>query len=91
MDKIKNTIQGITGLDKSLMEETQKRLDNLTKPLGSLGRLEEIAKLITGITGKRNPELKNKVILLWPATTALPRRMSAPIQKRLPLRWSIIS
>ncbi|MBU1869615.1 MAG: nicotinate-nucleotide--dimethylbenzimidazole phosphoribosyltransferase, partial [Candidatus Omnitrophica bacterium] len=33
-----------------------------TKPLGSLGRLEELAKQIAGITGKENPALKNKVI-----------------------------
>ncbi|MCX5703942.1 MAG: nicotinate-nucleotide--dimethylbenzimidazole phosphoribosyltransferase, partial [Candidatus Omnitrophica bacterium] len=33
-----------------------------TKPQGSLGRLEELAKLIVGITGLENPCLKNKVI-----------------------------
>lgn len=38
------------------------RLDNLTKPQGSLGRLEELAKQICGITGKENPRLNNKVI-----------------------------
>ena len=44
------------------MQKAQLRLDNLTKPLGSLGRLEELAKLIVGITAKDNPELRNKVI-----------------------------
>ena len=55
MDKIKETIKNITGLDYKLMEEAQNRLDNLTKPQGSLGRLEELAKLIVGITRKREP------------------------------------
>lgn len=62
MDKIKQTIKNISGLDHKLMERAQGRLDNLTKPQGSLGRLEELAKLIVGITGKENPELKNKII-----------------------------
>ncbi len=44
MDKIKQTIDAIERVDFSLAEETQKRLDNLTKPQGSLGRLEELAK-----------------------------------------------
>ncbi len=65
MDKIKSVIKKINGLDCALMEKAQNRLDNLTKPLGSLGRLEEIAKHIVGITGKENPELTNKVIFTF--------------------------
>lgn len=62
MNKIKETLKNIAAIDRRLIDLTQERLDNLTKPLGSLGRLEELAKLIVGITGKENPELKNKVI-----------------------------
>lgn len=57
----------ISGLDYKLMEKTQNRLDNLTKPQESLGRLEELAKLLTGMTGKENPEFKNKVIFTFAA------------------------
>ena len=62
MGKIEKVIQGIGELNHTLMKETQERLDNLTKPQGSLGRLEEMAKLIVGITEKKNPSLQNKVI-----------------------------
>lgn len=62
MDKLNDTIKQIKKLDGSIMAQTQIRLDNLTKPLGSLGKLEDLAKLIVGITGKESPELKNKVI-----------------------------
>ncbi|MBU4310716.1 nicotinate-nucleotide--dimethylbenzimidazole phosphoribosyltransferase [bacterium] len=62
MGKIEKTIKRIGPVDKKLMEEAQKRLDNLTKPQGSLGRLEELAKKVVGITGKKNPSLRNKVI-----------------------------
>jgi nicotinate-nucleotide--dimethylbenzimidazole phosphoribosyltransferase len=59
---LEKTIKKIDGLDYKLIEKTQERLNNLTKPQGSLGRLEELAKLIVGITRNENPPLKNKVI-----------------------------
>lgn len=62
MEKINETIAKIEKIDYSLTEKTQKRLDSLTKPQGSLGRLEEIAKTIVEITANENPPLKNKVI-----------------------------
>lgn len=62
MDKIKETAAKIKGPDTRLMQAAQERLDSLTKPLGSLGRLEELARQIVGISGKESPELKNKVI-----------------------------
>ncbi|MEW6102513.1 MAG: nicotinate-nucleotide--dimethylbenzimidazole phosphoribosyltransferase [bacterium] len=62
MEKLNKTIENITEIDKSLSEKTQERLDFLTKPQGSLGRLEEFAKAIVLITGNENPSLKNKVI-----------------------------
>lgn len=62
MNKIAKTISSISGLNDSLMKKTQERLDNLTKPQGSLGRLEELAKLMVGMTGKENPGFQHKVI-----------------------------
>lgn len=62
MDTIKKTVKNITELDYELMGSAQERLDSLTKPQGSLGRLEELAKLIVGITGKTVPQFENKVI-----------------------------
>lgn len=62
MSKIEETVSQIKDIDHALMQEAQERLDMLTKPQGSLGRLEELAKLVVGITGDLNPSLKNKVI-----------------------------
>ena len=59
---IEKTIKKIGGLDYKLMEKAQERLNNLTKPQGSLGRLEELAKLIVGITRNENLVFRNKVI-----------------------------
>jgi nicotinate-nucleotide--dimethylbenzimidazole phosphoribosyltransferase len=62
MEKIKRIVEGIEEIDYSYLEKTQKRLDSLTKPKGSLGRLEELAKRIVEITKNQNPSLENKVI-----------------------------
>lgn len=55
-------VKNIHGLDNALMATAQGRLDNLTKPLGSLGRLEELAKALVGMTGKEYPQINSKVI-----------------------------
>ncbi|MEW6557753.1 MAG: nicotinate-nucleotide--dimethylbenzimidazole phosphoribosyltransferase [Elusimicrobiota bacterium] len=60
--KIEDVVKRIKPFDKKIFETTQKRLDNLTKPLGSLGRLEDLAKQIVAITGEEKPELNKKVI-----------------------------
>jgi nicotinate-nucleotide--dimethylbenzimidazole phosphoribosyltransferase len=62
--KIKETIQKITPINFKLTEKARKRLDNLTKPQGSLGRLEDFAGQIVGISRNLNPEIKRKVILV---------------------------
>lgn len=62
MKLLRETISRIKKIDNSLSEETQRRLDNLTKPQGSLGRLEDLAKQVVEITGFRNPKLTHKVI-----------------------------
>ena len=63
MELYKETCNKITGLDKEVMEEAQKRLDYLLKPQGSLGKLEEIAKQLAGITGKINNDVTKRVIV----------------------------
>ncbi|MCX5678279.1 MAG: nicotinate-nucleotide--dimethylbenzimidazole phosphoribosyltransferase [Candidatus Omnitrophica bacterium] len=60
--KIEAVVNNIGTLDDKLIQKTQERLDFLTKPQGSLGKLEHLAKLITGITGKADPVLSDKVI-----------------------------
>ena len=62
MGRIKKVTANISGIDHVIIKKMQERLDNLTKPRGSLGRLEELAKQICGITGKESPLLRNKII-----------------------------
>lgn len=52
---IKNIIANIEPVDASLLPKAQAHLDNLTKPLGSLGRLESIAARLFMISGGKAP------------------------------------
>jgi nicotinate-nucleotide--dimethylbenzimidazole phosphoribosyltransferase len=62
MDHIRSKISHV---NSALSEEAQKRLDNLTKPQGSLGRLEEFARRVVAITGDKMPVLDKKVIFTF--------------------------
>lgn len=59
--------ESIVAPDPRLAMKAQAKLDNLTKPKGSLGRLELIAKQIVGITGDLSPDLRNKYIITMAA------------------------
>ncbi len=67
MELLKKVVLGIEKIDYSLSDKTQKRLDNLTKPQGSLGRLEDLAKQVVEITRKDKPGLEKKVIFTFAA------------------------
>jgi len=56
----------INGVDSALLALGGQRLDSLTKPSGSLGRLEEFAKRIVAITGNPMPPLfRRKAIFVF--------------------------
>lgn len=51
-EKLFELINTIEDLDRETMEAARKREDSLAKPPGSLGRLEDIAVQLSGISGK---------------------------------------
>ena len=65
MTKLEQTLQSIRPVDNALYREAQRRLDNLTKPQGSLGNLEEFAARVVAITGKMEPTLEKKAIFTF--------------------------
>ena len=67
MTSIDNVIQSIGGLDQEAMQAARKRQDSLTKPLGSLGRLEELSVRIAGMAGSAIPRLDHKAIVVMAA------------------------
>ena len=87
MDKLKKTIDKIEGIDTGLIERTERRLDNLTKPQGSLGRLEELAKQIVAATGEENPKIRDKVIFTMAGDHGV-RSEERRVGKECRSRWS---
>lgn len=63
MGLLENTIVSIGELDRSVMQEACSRQSSLTKPVGSLGILEDIAIKLAGITGTVCPAINNKTIV----------------------------
>ncbi len=58
------TLKAITPLDRYTMDQAKKRMDGLAKPPGSLGKLEEIAIHIAGMTGKIKNSIHKKTIII---------------------------
>jgi nicotinate-nucleotide--dimethylbenzimidazole phosphoribosyltransferase len=63
--ELKTLLSRITPLNGKFIEYAQQRLDNLTKPQGSLGRLEEFANRLVAITENPMPELDKKAIFTF--------------------------
>jgi len=63
MDLLNKTIKMIKSLDKKAMDEARARQDMLTKPAGSLGRLEELSIRLAGIQGKASPGIEKKAVI----------------------------
>ena len=49
MTELSQIISQIEPVDPTWLDQAQERLDSLTKPRGSLGRLEELAARYVGI------------------------------------------
>jgi nicotinate-nucleotide--dimethylbenzimidazole phosphoribosyltransferase len=62
MSLLEETVAAIAPVDAELLAAAQARLDNKTKPLGSLGKLEEFARRFVAMTGSLDPDTGKKVI-----------------------------
>jgi nicotinate-nucleotide--dimethylbenzimidazole phosphoribosyltransferase len=64
MELYKKTKEGINPALKESMKKAAERLDKLAKPIGSLGKLEELAIKISGMTGKLSSSFEKKVTII---------------------------
>lgn len=59
-----NTVKKIERLDQVKMEEVRERVDALIKPPKSLGKLEDLAVQLAGITKNIYPEVSKKAVIV---------------------------
>src|SRR6266496_1424628 len=64
MQRVLELAASIETLDEEAMEQARARQQVLTKPAGSLGRLEELAIQIAGITKQAIPVIERKVVIV---------------------------
>ena len=57
-------INNIEGVNEKAKETARERMNILAKPLGSLGKLEELAIKLSGITGKVKNRIDKKCIII---------------------------
>jgi len=67
MNELSQIISQIEPVDPAWLARAQERLDSLTKPPGSLGRLEELAARYVAIRQDPMPELQTKWVVVFAA------------------------
>ena len=65
--RLDHAIGRIQPLDEQAMQAARRRQDELTKPPGSLGRLERLAIQLAGITRTPAPRLESRVVVIMAA------------------------
>jgi len=64
---LQQAIEAIRPMDRACLERARHRLDRLTKPVESLGRLEDLAACYVGITGEERPAIPRAAVFTFAA------------------------
>jgi len=78
MELLKQTLSQIRVLDTNAMAKTRHRVDALIKPPGSLGRMEDLAVQLAGITGNPYPAVDKKMVIVMSADHGVHEEGIAP-------------
>ncbi|HEX9333878.1 MAG TPA: nicotinate-nucleotide--dimethylbenzimidazole phosphoribosyltransferase, partial [Anaerolineales bacterium] len=65
--KLEKIIKQIPPLDETAMRAARARQDTLTKPRGSLGRLEELSIQLAGMKADPFPSVERKAVIVMAA------------------------
>ncbi|GGE77139.1 nicotinate-nucleotide--dimethylbenzimidazole phosphoribosyltransferase [Stappia taiwanensis] len=66
-DDIRNLVRQMPGPDEEARQEARARDAQLTKPAGSLGRLEELAEWVAGWSGQGRPKITRPLVAIFAA------------------------
>lgn len=64
MNKMQEIIESIKPVYQDVVDQANEHLNQLTKPQGSLGKLEDIARQVAGITGDVMPIFDKKAVIV---------------------------
>lgn len=67
MSRFDEVVQSIQPIDKEMLEKARARHDQLAKPLGSLGVLEEVGIRLAAIYGTVKPKITGKGVVVFAA------------------------
>lgn len=67
LDIIRDTLGAIKSISPLRLKNAQAHLDSLTKPPGSLGLLEDLAKKYVAIRGTDHPSISKKAVIVFTA------------------------
>src|SRR5512139_259946 len=62
---LRHTLKRIQPIDPNWLAKAQTRLDQLTKPRGSLGRLEELAAWYVAVREELLPTIRKKMVVIF--------------------------
>ena len=63
MALLEETVESIVSQNSTVREQAKDRLDKLAIPHWSLGKLQDLALQLAGITGSMHPEVKKRVVV----------------------------
>lgn len=66
-DDIRNLVRQMPGPDEDAVAEVRARDAQLTKPAGSLGKLEDLAEWLAGWSGRGRPKVSRPVVAIFAA------------------------
>ncbi|WP_349360382.1 nicotinate-nucleotide--dimethylbenzimidazole phosphoribosyltransferase [Stappia sp.] len=66
-DDIRNLVRQMPGPDEEALAEVRARDAQLTKPAGSLGRLETLAEWVAGWSGRGRPQITRPMVAIFAA------------------------
>lgn len=64
MNRLQTLMNAIEPMNQEVASQANDHLNQLTKPQGSLGKLEDIARQVAGITGEVMPTFEKKAVIV---------------------------
>jgi nicotinate-nucleotide--dimethylbenzimidazole phosphoribosyltransferase len=88
-DQLAVVVGSIGAVDRNAEDDAWERLDSLTKPPRSLGRLEELAARIAAVQGTDHPSVAHKAIVLAAADHGVALRGVSPYPQDV--TWQMVA